>query len=73
MSEDTHPNPTFRGFQRITEFLRIELDEPDLRVSTVTQWARSGKIDVDRFGPRQAISNAARLRASIGKTSPEAA
>lgn len=56
---------SMRGFQRMAEFLRVEMQEPDLPVSRVAQWARAGKLDVDRFG-RNAISTKRRLRKSIG-------
>ncbi|MGA8758756.1 MAG: hypothetical protein WB611_21045 [Stellaceae bacterium] len=58
--------PALRGIKRITEFLRIEMDEPELKEGLVAAWVRAGKIDVDRFG-RNVVGCPPRLRASIGK------
>ena len=63
---DRHDGPAMRGIKKMTAFLRVELDEPDLPESRVAAWVRAGKLDVDRFG-RNVISSPARLRASIGK------
>jgi hypothetical protein len=65
---DRRSDAVLRGLKRMTDFLRIELGEPDLPVHRVRQWAAAGKIDVDRFGPRNMISTEARLRRSIDKT-----
>jgi hypothetical protein len=64
---DRRPDTRMRGYKKITEFLREELDEPDLPESRVAAWARAGKIDVDKFGPRNVIATPERLRASLGK------
>ena len=58
--------PALRGIKKITEFLRIEMDEPELKEGLVAAWVRAGKIDVDRFG-RNVIGYPPRLRVSIGK------
>jgi hypothetical protein len=62
-----------RSLERITAFLRIELREPGLTKSVVGEWARLGKIDVDRLGPREYITSARRLRASVGQRPPKEA
>jgi hypothetical protein len=64
---DRRGDVVLRGFKRMTDFLRIELDEPDLPVHRVRQWAAAGKLDVTDFGPRNKISTASRLRMSVGK------
>lgn len=56
-----------RGVKKMTDFLRIELDEPDLPESRVAAWVRSGKIEVSRFGRRNVIATSTQLRRSIGK------
>jgi hypothetical protein len=74
MPNDIQPDDwSIRGLEKMTEFLRVELGEPDLTKSIVGEWARNGKIDTDRFGPREYISTAARLHASVGKRPPKAA
>jgi hypothetical protein len=72
--DDTEPEDwSIRGLERITVFLRRELREPDLTKTVVGEWARTGKIDVDRLGPREYITRASRLRASVGKRPPKEA
>jgi hypothetical protein len=70
-SDDTELDDwSIRGLEKMRDFLAIELNEPELTKSKVADWARTGKIDTDRFGPRERISTAKRLRASIGLRPP---
>jgi hypothetical protein len=41
---------TFRGVPRITQFLRVHLDEPELTEATVRGWISHKKIRAYRFG-----------------------
>ena len=65
MSEDFPEGTRMRGFRRITAFLRVELDEPDLPEHRVKAWAKAGKIQVDRFGPRNVTATPEGLRANL--------
>jgi hypothetical protein len=65
MSEVDFPEgKRMRGFRRITAFLRVELDEPNLPEHRVKQWAKAGKIQVDRFG-HNVTATPERLRANL--------
>jgi hypothetical protein len=61
----TEPEIILRGLRKITAFLRVELDEPDLPVSRVSGWVRGGKLDVSRFGPKNITATPSQLRASL--------
>lgn len=75
MTEHTHDDADYavRGLAAMTTFLAKELREPGFTKSMVGQWARDKKIDVDKFGPREYVSSANRLRASVGRRPPQAA
>jgi hypothetical protein len=50
MSDTTPPGGTLRGVPRALEFLRVELNEPDLTEATVRGWIAHKKIRAYRFG-----------------------
>ena len=51
MPESNHlPAATLHGYRKMTEVLRVELDQPDLPVSRVASWGRFGKLPIRHFG-----------------------